>query len=91
MTDETKTNPRHPFRDAELRVYRRLDGGEFVARFAPTATYPLLFSATSEVAVREKAETFRADAIARHEDAFVARQEALERRVKPAPRRERMP
>lgn len=77
MTDDTSTTPHHPFRDAQLSVYRRLDGGECVAMFAPFDSYPILFRAPTEDDVRQKAEAFRHDAIERHEAAFIARSEAL--------------
>lgn len=67
----------HPFRDAELRVFQRTDGGEFIARFAPYATYPVVWAGATEAVVREAAEAFRADAIAKHEAGFIARSEAL--------------
>ena len=67
----------HPFRDAQLQVYMRLDGKEFVARFAPYSTYPMIWAGTTEAGVREAAEAFRADAIAKHEASFITRAEAL--------------
>lgn len=67
----------HPLRDAELRVFQRTDGAEFIARFAPYATYPVVWAGATEAIVREAAEAFRADAIAKHEAGFIARTEAL--------------
>ena len=66
----------HPFRDAEVRVFKRIDADEFIARFKPYDTYPVFWTGTTEAEARERAETFRADAIAKHEADFIARAQA---------------
>ena len=66
----------HPFRDAELCVFKRIDADEFVARFKPYDTYPVFWTGATEAEARERAEAFRADAIAKHEADFIARAEA---------------
>lgn len=72
------SNFHHPFRDAELRVFKRIDGEEYVARFHPYKTYPIIFTCPSEEAVRRQAEEFRADAIEKHEADYIRRREAGE-------------
>lgn len=69
----------HPFRDAELRVFKRIDADEFIARFAPYDTYPVFWAGSTEAEARDRAEAFRADAIAKHESNFITRAEALEK------------
>lgn len=69
----------HPMRDARIHVFAGIDeaAGKFIARFAPYDTYPILFIGSSADDVRQKAEDFRADAIARNEATYIARVEAL--------------
>jgi len=73
----------HPFRDAELHVFMRCNangkGASYLARFFPYDTYPVLFFAASHDAAIAKAETFRADTIAKYEAAFITRQQAVEK------------
>lgn len=66
----------HPFRGAELCVFKRIDADEFVARFKPYDTYPVFWTGATEAEARERAEAFRADAIVKHEADFIARAEA---------------
>lgn len=70
----------HPFRDAALHVFERVDseryGCSFIARFWPYETYPVFFPGATEADARGSAEAFRAEAIAKHEAAFIAKQEA---------------
>lgn len=73
------SNFHHPFRDAELRVFKRIGGEEYVARFHPYKTYPIIFTDASEEAVTREAEAFRADAIEKYEAVYIARKEAGER------------
>jgi hypothetical protein len=73
----------HPFRDAPLHVFERVDtldgGANYLARFYPYDTYPVFFSGKNEDAARAQAEAFRADAIAKNEASFITRQAALEK------------
>ena len=74
------TDHHHPFRDAELHVFMRCNangkGASYLARFFPYDTYPVLFFAASQDGAIAKAEQFRGDTVAKHENAFTARQEA---------------
>lgn len=72
----------HPFRNATLRVFQEIDGEDFIGRFYPYDIYPIFFHAQSVCEVTEKAEQFRADAIAKYEKAFIDRQKANERKGK---------
>lgn len=73
------TEYRHPMRKARLCVYQQVsgDGPAFVAHFEPMKTYPMQFRGDTQEHVKQRAEDFRADAIAKHEAAYVTRQEAL--------------
>jgi hypothetical protein len=69
------TNHEHPIRKAQLHTFSRVDGNtgtgvEFIARFHPYATWPVFFHGESEDAVIDKAEKFRTETIAQHEQAY---------------------
>ncbi len=68
----------HPIRDASIHVFAGIGEaeGRFVARLHPYDRYPIIFHGTSEDGVRDEAESFRADAVSKHEAAFINRAEA---------------
>ena len=69
----------HPFRKARLCVYKCVagDGPKWVAFFEPHHKYPIVFRGDTEPTVTEKAETFRQEAIDKHEHNYSVKQEAL--------------
>lgn len=73
----------HPLQDCEIHVFERIDhngsGAGAVAQFHPCKKIPVLFSADTPAKAVAEAEAFRADAIAKHGDAYVKRQAALEK------------
>jgi len=73
----------HPFRDAELHVFGRMDdghnGASFIARFWPYETYPVFFPGATEADAQSLAYRFRDEAVAKYEAQFIARQEAIEK------------
>lgn len=71
----------HPIRDLDVTAYQRSEksgvGPKWLARFYGAQNWPILFQGETEDEVVQKAEIFRSETIAKHEAAFVARQEAL--------------
>lgn len=80
----------HPFRTAELHVFKRHDdqpgGCQWIARFEPYSTWPIIVHGKTQAEVVEKAEAFRAQEVERHEAAWIAKRENIEkaRRAKAA-------
>jgi len=70
----------HPIRDAALHVFERTDdaaqGPRFMARFYPYSIYPVFFTGPTKDAAIASAEELRAEAIAKHEAAYILKQEA---------------
>lgn len=73
----------HPFRAAELHTFKRRDhktgGVQWIARFHPYDTYPMFWHGETEEAAVGAAEAFRAEAIAKNEANYIAKQKALEK------------
>ena len=71
----------HPIATAPFHAFERTDkdgsGFSWVGVFHPQATYPVLFSAPTEADLIAKADTFRADAIAKHGAAHNARMKLI--------------
>ena len=67
----------HPMRDAEVHVFKRIDADVFISRLHPYDAYPIFWTAETEAEARVMAETFRDDAVAKHEAGFITRSEAL--------------
>ena len=73
MTDK------HPIRNAEIRVFGQIDGPDFIGRFWPYDTYPILFIGKSADEVRSKMDAFVEETVAKNEAAFITRQAAIEK------------
>jgi len=75
----TEVKHEHPFRKARLCVYQQVegDGPEWIAFFEPQHKYPIVFRCESQQTVTKKAETFRQEAIDKHEHNYSVKQEAL--------------
>jgi hypothetical protein len=75
MTDTTG----HPIRNAPLHTWARCDenegGAQYIAMFAPYASYPMYFKAPTLESVTSAAEDFRTESIQKHEAAVLVRQE----------------
>lgn len=73
----------HPIRALEIVAYRRSEQSEigpaWISRFSPDKGWPILFQGASEDEVIGKAEAFRSETIAKHEAAYIKRQEALQK------------
>ena len=68
---------KHPMRAAKFHAFVREDGKQAIARAEPYALCPCIFIADTAQEALEKAEAWRADAVAKHEQAYIARQESL--------------
>lgn len=72
----------HPIRKASIHTFQRVNsdgkGCEWVARFHPYKTYPILFSGKTRQEVIDAAETLRAEAINKHEAQVIHRQKLRE-------------
>jgi hypothetical protein len=68
----------HPIRKASIHTFQRVDsdgkGCEWIARFHPYKTYPILFSGKTRQEAVDAAETLRAEAIDKHEAQCIHRQ-----------------
>jgi hypothetical protein len=64
-----------------VTVFQRIegDGPAFIAKFEPFKEYPIFFTGTTADAARESARKFAADAVAKNEATFLARQAAMEK------------
>ena len=71
----------HPMRDIQISVYQRIEGSgpAFKASYGDHRTYPIFFPADTAEAARASAQAFADEAIAKHEAAFIARAEAIEK------------
>lgn len=71
----------HPIAKAPLHVFLRVDsdgtGTRTMARFYPYDAYPIFFHGQTMDEVRQKAESFRNDAVEKHGAQYAARQESL--------------
>jgi hypothetical protein len=68
---ETEPEYRHPMRDAEIHVFKRVDAEDsYVARFAPYETYPIIFTGGTVDDVTAKAEAFRMEAVEKYEHGY---------------------
>lgn len=69
----------HPFRNHEIRIYKRVrgDGAKYHGWIGPTM---MRFSGDTEEEVFSEAEKFRLQALADHEAALIIRQQAANKR-----------
>lgn len=70
----------HPIRNEPVNVWSApfgQNGPKWIAMFGEGRVFPIYFAGETEAAVRNKAEEFRADVIARHEATYLARVEAM--------------
>ena len=70
----------HPIRDATLNVWTddlRHDAYRCIAMFNLGRRFPIWFNGATSAEARAAAEAFRAETIARNEDNYIAKQEAL--------------
>jgi hypothetical protein len=72
---------KHPMRDIAVAVFQRIegDGPAFIAKFEPFKEYPIFFTGTTADAARESASQFAAEAVAKNEATFLARQASMEK------------
>jgi hypothetical protein len=75
MTDTIE----HPMRNAPIHVFQRVDndgtGATFIARLHPYDTYPVFWHGKTAEAAKQSCADFVAEAVAKHEAAYVTRQE----------------
>ena len=72
--------PHHPFRDAQIHVYKRLDvEDEYLARFYPYNTYPVVWKGTTPEEATQRAEAFRVETLEKHEANYLQKLKNLER------------
>lgn len=72
----------HPIRDHAVNVWQAPEGQagpKWIALFGDGYAFPIRFSADTEADVRNKAETFRAETVAKHEATYLARLAAVEK------------
>lgn len=69
----------HPIRDAEIRIFGQIDGPDFIGRFWPYDTYPILFIGKSADDVRGKMDAFVVETVAKNEAAFISRAAAIQK------------
>ena len=67
----------HPMRRVVFNAYRRMDGKEYIARADPERLCPMFFRGATEEEALSRAEAFRAETVAKHEEAYIRRQEAM--------------
>lgn len=70
----------HPIRSEPVNVWagpERQDAPRWIAMFGIGRNFPIYFAGETEAEVRDKAEAFRAETIARNEATFQARQENI--------------
>ena len=69
----------HHLRRAPIHAFKRVDdhgdGAQFLARIHPFKLHPILFSGDTEAEAVGEAMAFCAEAVAKHEAAFIARVE----------------
>lgn len=72
----------HPIRRQQVNVWQAPAGQgspRWIALFGDGSAFPIRFTGETESDVRARAEAFRADAIARHEAAYLTRLAAVEK------------
>jgi hypothetical protein len=71
----------HPIRDAVIHIWTATDPMDkqpaYLARFYPYRTYPVFATGQTPEEAAAKLEAIRTEAIDKHEEAYIARQEAL--------------
>lgn len=72
----TAMTDRHPIRNAQQRIFKQIDAEEYLGRFWPYDTYPILFFGKSESEVRGRMDEFVQATVEKHEAAFINRAEA---------------
>lgn len=69
----------HPIRDAELHVFKRIEGmsgvARYIARFHPYDNWPVFFKGATAEEARNKAKEFRDECIEKHEADIIRRKE----------------
>lgn len=74
----------HPLRDTDIHLFKRMHhnnyGHEFLAKFHPYEAWPIYFYGPTEKDCTEQAIQFRADALEKHEAAFLAKIKNLQKR-----------
>lgn len=75
----------HPFRDHQIIVYEKVTGDKMPAFIAFIDGSPhVRFGAETRKAAYDRAETFRCEAIEKHEARLIARKEAAAKREEQA-------
>jgi hypothetical protein len=81
---ESKELPVHILRSAEIHVFERVHsngtGAEYVAKFYPYSSFPIIFKSKAYEVVVEAAEAFREEQLAIHEKGFLVRAAASKKR-----------
>lgn len=73
---------KHPMRDLEVIVYQKITEGTgplFIAKYEPFQVHPIFFQGSSEEEVRKKAKDFADEAVAKHEQTYIARRANMEK------------
>lgn len=76
------TEHKHPMRDLEVIVYQKTSEGTgplFIAKYEPFHVHPIFFQGSTEEEVRKKAKDFADEAVAKHEETYLARKANMEK------------
>jgi hypothetical protein len=81
---ESKEPPVHILRSAEVHVFKRIDsngtGAEYVAKFYPYSSFPIIFKGNNYDEVMDSIKGFREEQLAIHEKGFLVRAAASKKR-----------
>jgi hypothetical protein len=81
---ESKEPPVHILRTAEIHVFKRVypdgTGAEYVAKFYPYSSFPIIFKGNIYDDVVDSIEAFREEQLAIHEKGFLVRAAASKKR-----------
>jgi hypothetical protein len=81
---ESKELPVHILRSAEIHVFKRVyhdgTGAEYVAKFYPYSSFPIIFKGNVYDDVVDSVEAFREEQLEIHEKGFLVRAAASKKR-----------
>jgi hypothetical protein len=81
---ESKELPVHILRSAEIHVFKRVypdgTGAEYVAKFYPYSSFPIIFKGNLYDEVMDSIKGFREEQLAIHEKGFLVRAAASKKR-----------
>ena len=91
ITNDYKSEFKHPFRDYSIRCYRSIDDEEpkFLAFIGPKDKVPAYFSGETQNMATIKAEEFRVNTIRDHEKDYIDRKE-MNKRIQKTKERKKM-